>query len=183
MILARAVAAVAIVASLAASVDTQEPAYPLSQRGSVMQKVAFTEISVAYGRPTARGRVLFGKGGVVIYGRMWHPGADSATRISFSQDVEVEGRAVKAGEYSIWLIPRDSAAWTFILNRQAHTFHTRYPGERNDALRVEIMPERGAYMETLAYYFPVVSGDSTVMRIHWGETMLPVRITAAFTPR
>lgn len=183
MIRARTVAAISLLTSIAMSADAQEPPYPLSQRGSVTQKVAFTEIAVAYGRPTARGRVLFGKGGVVISGRMWHPGADSATRISFSQDVEVEGHAVKAGEYSIWLIPRDSATWTFILNRQAHTFHTHYPGERTDALRVEIMPERGAYMESLAYYFPVVSGDSTVMRIHWGEMMLPVRITAPFTPQ
>lgn len=34
--------------------------YPPSQRGTVTQNVAFTEISVSYGRPVARGRELFG---------------------------------------------------------------------------------------------------------------------------
>ncbi|MGH7713568.1 MAG: DUF2911 domain-containing protein, partial [Gemmatimonadaceae bacterium] len=100
---------------------------PFSQRASVAQTVAFTEIVLRYGRPVARGRVLFGDSAVVKWDRVWHPGADSATLVSFSHDVQVEGRDVKAGEYSLWLIPRQSAAWTFILSRAAHVFHTPYP--------------------------------------------------------
>jgi hypothetical protein len=171
-------AAITLLAALAACANAQGMRYPVSERGSVTQSIAFTEVVIIYGRPSARGRVLFGDTGVVKYGRIWHPGADSATRITFSKDVELEGHAVKAGEYSIWLIPRDGAAWTFILSRRAHVFHTQYPGESNDALRVDITPERGAYMETLAYYFPAVARDSATLRLHWGETFLPVRITA-----
>jgi hypothetical protein len=37
-------------------------------------------------------------------------------------------------------------------------------------------------MEVLAYYFPVVARDSTVMRIHWGETIVPVRIKVSRDP-
>ena len=48
--------------------------YPPSQRGTVTQNVAFTEISVAYGRPVARGRALFGA--LVPWDKIWHPGAD-----------------------------------------------------------------------------------------------------------
>ena len=33
--------------------------YPFSQRGTVSQMIAFTEITVAYGRPVARGRVHY----------------------------------------------------------------------------------------------------------------------------
>src|SRR5215212_10106483 len=71
--------------------------YPPSQRGSVTQMVAFTNISVAYGRPVARGRTLFGA--LVPWDNVWHPGADSATRISFNHDVIVEGHPLRAGEY------------------------------------------------------------------------------------
>src|ERR1043166_7200479 len=84
--------------------------YPFSQRGSVTQSVAFTTISVAYGRPVARGRVLFGQ--LVPWDSIWHPGADSATRISFDHDLLVEGHPLKAGEYSLWLIPRRQGKWT-----------------------------------------------------------------------
>jgi hypothetical protein len=182
-IVQRSVAVPALILALAAGAHAQGMRYPVSQRGTVGQTVAYTDISIAYGRPFARGRVLFGDSGVVKWDRIWHPGADSATRITFSRDVEIEGRAVKAGEYSIWLIPHAAAPWAFILSRGAHVFHTQYPGESNDALRVEIAPERGAYLETLTYYFPVVVRDSAVMRIHWGETFLPVRITAPFAPK
>lgn len=156
--------------------------YPFSQRGRVDQTVAFTDISVVYGRPVARGRVLFGDSALVKWDVVWHPGADSATRVTFSRDVKLEGHDVKAGEYTIWLIPRANKPWTFILNRAAHVFHIPYPGEATDALRVDVTPERGSHMETLAIYFPVVLRDEAVMRIHWGETMVPVRIKAPYRP-
>ena len=145
--------------------------------------MAFTDISVVYGRPVARGRVLFGDSALVKYGNIWHPGADSATRVSFTHDVLLEGKPVKAGEYSVWLIPRGSGAWTFILSRAAHVFHQPYPGEASDYLRLEVVPERGAHMETLAFYFPVVLRDEAVMRVHWGEMMLPLKVKAPWRPQ
>ena len=110
--------------------------YPASQRGRVDQTVAFTDISVVYGRPVARGRTLFGDSALAKWDVVWHPGADSATRVTFSRDVKLEGRDVKAGEYSVWLIPHANKPWTFILNRAAHVFHIPYPGEGSDVLRV-----------------------------------------------
>ena len=155
---------------------------PFSQRGSVSQTVGFTQIAVHYGRPVARGRVLFGDSAVVRWDRIWHPGADSATLISFDRDVQLEGRDVTAGEYTIWLLPRAAGNWTLILSRAAHVFHTPYPGEAQDALRLEIAPERGAHMETMAIYFPIVMRDEAVLRIHWGETIVPLKIKAPYRP-
>ena len=70
----------------------------------------------------------------------------------------------------------------FILNRASHVFHTPYPGDSLEALRLNVGVERGAHMETLAIYFPVVLRDEAVMRVHWGDQMLPVRIKAPFRP-
>jgi hypothetical protein len=175
--------AVSVLAVVAIPIVACAQGFPASQRGRVEQTVAFTDITVAYGRPVARGRLLFGDSGIVKWRNIWHPGADSATRVSFSRDVLVEGKEVKAGEYSVWLIPQPTGPWTLIFNRAAHVFHQPYPGETSDALRLEVSPERGAHMETLAFYFPVVLRDEAVMRIHWGETMLPVRIKAPFRPQ
>ena len=86
--------------------------YPFSQRGTVTQNVAFTEIAVTYGRPVARGRELFGA--LVPWDSVWHPGADSATRVTFNHDVLLEGKPLRAGEYTLWLIPREHAPWTVI---------------------------------------------------------------------
>ena len=163
-----------------AGTAAQAQGYPFSQRGSVAQHVAHTTIAAEYGRPVARGRVLFGQ--LVPWDSVWHPGADSATRITFDHPVRLEGHEVCAGEYSLWLIPRASAPWTVILSRAAHVFHKPYPGAAKDAYRFDVSPERGAHMESLAIYFPSVLRADAVLRIHWGETVLPIRVNAPYSP-
>ena len=157
---------------------------PFSQHGVVMQRVGYTNIEVVYNRPVARGRLLFGADSpaVVRYNRIWHPGADSATRISFDKDVVFEGKPLRRGTYTIWLIPRAEGSWTVILNSRAHVIHTPYPGEATDVLRVPVTPEKGNHMDALAYYFPVVARDSTVLRMQWGEVIVPMRIHVSRQP-
>lgn len=154
--------------------------YPFSQRGSVSQHVALTEIAIEYGRPIARGRALFGQ--LVPWDSVWHPGADSATRITIDHPVLLEGHEVKAGEYSLWLVPRANQPWTVILSRAAHVFHKPYPGAASDAYRFDVTPEKGAPMESLAIYFPSVVRAEAVLRIHWGETIVPIHVTAPYRP-
>jgi len=157
---------------------------PFSQHATVSQRVSHTDIDVTYNRPTARGRLLFGSdsAAVVKFGRIWHPGADSATRIRVDKDVVFEGKPLRQGEYSIWLMPQAEGPWTVILNSKARVIHTPYPGEATDVLRVPVMPEKGPHMDALAFYFPVVGRDSTVLRMHWGEVMIPMHISVSRQP-
>jgi hypothetical protein len=168
------------VALVAAAPSARAQGYPFSQRGTTIQHVAHTTITVEYGRPVARGRALFGQ--LVPWDSVWHPGADSATRIVFDHSVQLEGHEVKAGEYSLWLLPRADRPWTVILSRAAHTFHKPYPGPARDAYRFDVTPEQGAHMESLAIYFPSVVRANAVLRIHWGETIVPIRLQAPWSP-
>ena len=145
-----------------------------SQSGSVFQRVANTDIEVVYDRPVARGRELFG--GIVAYDEVWNPGANDATAISFSRDVTVNGQPLAAGSYSIWAIPRPDD-WTLIFSNAADVYHTPYPGEDQDALRLTITPQRGDHVETLVYYFAMVEEKDTELRLHWGETVVSMLIT------
>lgn len=170
--------ALLLIALAAAPAEAQ--GYPPSQRGSVTQNVALTRIEVRYGRPVARGRALFGQ--LVPWDSVWHPGADSATTVAFDHDVLVEGRALKAGVYSLWLIPHADQPWTIIFSRAAHVFHKPYPGAAEDALRVEVAPETASHVESMSIEFPMVLRDEAVMRIHWGTVAAPLRIKAPFKP-
>jgi len=148
---------------------------PASQHGSVTQRVGNTDIAVTYNRPVARGRRLFGD--LVRWGHIWHPGADSATTIAFSRAVTIAGHDVAAGRYTLWTIPEEPPKpWTLILSRGVDVWHTQYPGEALDALRISVAPEQGAHMEVLAFYFPIVAPDSTVLRLHWGTTIVRIAI-------
>lgn len=170
-------AAVGVVALLlSAPRPARGQAIPFSQHGTVSQRVGVTDILIEYNRPVARGRTLFDAAGVVRPGRIWHPGADSATRITFSRDVAVEGQPLRAGRYSLWLLTAEPSPWILIVSRAVEVFHSPYPGEEYDVLRVPVTPESGSHMDALAFYFPVVAPDSAVLRLHWGTTIVPIRL-------
>lgn len=144
-----------------------------SQAAAVSQRIANTEITITYSRPVARGRELFGA--LVPYDQIWNPGADQATAVAFTRDVQIDKQPLQAGKYSIWTIPRQET-WTLIFSRAADVYHTPYPGESQDALRVEARAEQGPHMETLCFYFPVVEGKDAVLRLHWGTVMVSLAI-------
>ena len=103
--------------------------------------------------------------------------------MTFNHDVLLEGKPLPAGEYGLWLIPRESAPWTLIVSRAAHVFHIPYPGEQLDAMRIDLTPEQVSSVESFTIYFPMVLRDDAVMRLHWGTTASPIRIKAPFRPR
>jgi len=135
-----------------------------------------TEISIHYFRPVLRGRTPFPN--IVSWGRTWTPGADSATRIETSGPIEVEGKELPAGKYSIWIIPQEKDAWAVIFNRAADVFHLSHD-ESQDALRVDARATTGAQsVETLELSFPLVDADSALMELRWGTFVLPLRLRA-----
>jgi hypothetical protein len=144
-----------------------------SQAAAVSQRIANTEITITYSRPVARGRALFGA--LVPYDRVWNPGADQATAVTFTRAVHINEQPLQAGKYSLWTIPRQEN-WTVIFSRAGDVYHTPYPGENQDALRLDVRPEEGPHMEALAFYFPVVEGKDAVLRLHWGTVMVPLAI-------
>ncbi len=154
--------------------------YPFSQRGTVSQNVAFTTIAIEYGRPTARGRTLFGA--LVPWDSVWHPGADAATEITISRNVLLEGQEVKAGRYTAWLVPRASGTWTFILNRSVGISHTPYPGRNTDVLRVDVRADSASHLETLTYMFPAVLREDATLRLQWGTRGINLAIKAPERP-
>jgi hypothetical protein len=154
---------------------TAAQAPPLSQHATVSQTINTTTVTITYDRPTARNRKLFAEDGIVLPGALWTPGANRATIIEFSKDVRVEEKPIPAGKYSVWAIT-EPTQWTLILNRIWDSHHSIYPGEADDALRVRIPTIRGEHMEALAFYFPAVGPYEAQLRVHWGNTVLPVRI-------
>src|SRR5688572_8867270 len=169
---------VAIIAPFAAllltsSLCAQETPRPRrSQQASVMQALGPTRVEVRYSRPVARGRELFGA--LVPWGRPWTPGADTATSITFNNPVRVNGQPLAAGSYSIWMIPGDTR-WTIIFSSAHPVFHLPYP-TGSDVLRVESTARPGPHMELLTFYFPDVDGLAGELVMHWGTTVVPLRI-------
>lgn len=148
----------------------------LSEQATVKQVINGTTITLEYYRPVARGRdSLFGK--VVHWNETWTPGANWATTIETDRDIRLNGSVVPKGKYSIWMITARDSAWTFFLNKKPRLFHTRRPKDNtDDVTRFKVTPQAGPPMEALMWYFPTVQRDSSVLRMHWGTTMVDIRV-------
>lgn len=88
-----------------------------SPRQKVEQQFSMTKITVDYGRPGVKGRTVFGD--LVPYGKIWRAGANSATKITFEQNVNFGGKEVKAGSYALFIIPSENQ-WKVYLNKDAN---------------------------------------------------------------
>jgi hypothetical protein len=109
----------------------------------ISKTVSGAEIGLFYSSPFKKDRVIFG--GLVPYNAVWRTGANEATTFSTSKDLMVEGKLLKAGEYSLWTIPTEGA-WTFILNSEipdwgANFDQTAKHDPTYDVLRVDVAPE------------------------------------------
>ena len=83
-----------------AQVQTPAPS-PFSK---IEQKVGLTDVTIEYSRPGVKGRVIFGD--LVPFGKVWRTGANANTKITFSNDVTVDGQTLKAGTYAIYTKPQ-----------------------------------------------------------------------------
>lgn len=112
---------------LVASAQIRTPA--ASPTATLTQQVGLTDVKITYSRPSTRGRIIFG--GLVPYGEIWRTGANSATKISFSDAVTIEGNKVPAGEYALYTIP-EKEQWTIILHKNTGYWGTGGPNYNKD---------------------------------------------------
>src|ERR1700704_4022929 len=87
-----------------------------SQRATVSQRVALTDITIAYHRPLAGGRKIWG--GLAPYGQVWRAGANENTTIEFSDPVTIEGKALAKGIYGLHMIPAENE-WTIAFSKNS----------------------------------------------------------------
>src|SRR6476469_1462241 len=101
-LLALGIACFAALSLPAQSLKTPQP----SPGQSVKQDFGISTVELNYSRPGMKGRKIFGD--LVPWGKVWRTGANSATRIKFSDDVMIGGQALKAGEYAIYTVPNEN---------------------------------------------------------------------------
>ena len=70
---------------------------------TIKQDFGIGSIELTYSRPSAKGRKVFGD--VVPDGKLWRTGANAATRISFSEPVEIGGKKLDSGTYVLYTVP------------------------------------------------------------------------------
>ena len=147
----------------------------ISPKATVKQTVGFTEVTIEYSRPGVKGRTIWG--GLVPYNAVWRAGANEATKITFTTDVKINGKKLKARSYSFFAIPTGKK-WTLIFNKVADQWGAFEYNDTEDALRIEVTPEteNECWQEWLAYTFTKTSDNTAVVHLEWEKLKVPFTI-------
>ena len=140
------------------------------------QRVGLTDITITYSRPGVKDRVIFGD--LVPYDKLWRTGANMATRIKFSDDVKIEGKELKAGEYSLFSIP-GKEEWTLIFNTVVNQSGKGRYDESKDALRVKVKSMKlpgEIKVETLTIDLNNLRNDWAYLELLWEQTVVAAKI-------
>lgn len=132
-----------------------------------------TYIKVVYGQPFKKGRVIFG--GLEKFGKIWRTGANEATEITFTRDVRLGGKVLKAGTYALFSIPNPDR-WTIILNSELGQWGAYAYKPERDVLRFDVTPQKNTQVyEAMTFKFEETSAGAD-LTLFWDDVKVPIPI-------
>lgn len=134
--------------------------------------VGLTTVNLEYYRPGKKGRTIYGD--LVAYDQLWRTGANKNSMITFSDDVLIGDKDVKAGTYAVFAKPGKSS-WDVYF--YSDTDNWGIPEEWNEgkvAAHVKVTPQQVSVVETFTLSISDVTNDSGVLEIIWDNLRVPV---------
>ena len=72
-------------------------------------------ITITYGRPYAKGRVIWGT--LVPWNQPWRMGSDEATLLIVQKPIEIGGTNLPAGAYTLYMMPSESGTSQLVISK------------------------------------------------------------------
>lgn len=141
----------------------------------ISQDVSTSKIDISYSRPSLRGRKIFGD--IVPYGTVWRTGANSATKVTFGEDVIIGGTSIKAGSYSLYTIPGEQE-WEIILNKNTGNWGANGYDTKDDVARAKVRPTLlPTSVETFTISIGTIGFSSCTIDLAWERTHVSIPVT------
>ncbi|MDQ3049678.1 MAG: DUF2911 domain-containing protein [Bacteroidota bacterium] len=134
-----------------------------SPSATITQTVGLTDITIEYSSPGVKGRKVFGE--LVPYNAIWRTGANSATKITFSRDVTVEGNKVPKGKYALLSIPKENG-FTFMLSKDVDASADSYKQE-DELVRFEGKTTPIESRERMVFIFSNFTDSQATINLEW----------------
>ncbi|TAE75671.1 MAG: DUF2911 domain-containing protein [Bacteroidetes bacterium] len=145
-----------------------------SPSSKISQKIGLAEVSVAYSRPSAKNRVIFGD--IVPFGKIWRTGANSPTKIKFDEEVIFEGNKVPAGEYSLMSFP-DKDQWTIVINKDTKGNGAFTYQESDDVAKFTVKSVKlTQHVESFSISFSDLGFNSATLELAWEKTSVRIKL-------
>lgn len=149
---------------------------------ALTQAFALGEIKIEYSRPSVKGRVVFGD--LVPYGKMWRTGANAATKITLSDDVNMGGIDVKAGTYALYTIPAQSEWDVMLYSDLTLGGNTADYDASKETARFKIKPTAMAdKTETFTIAINNLTNTSCSIDMMWDKTRISIPVRTEIDSR
>jgi hypothetical protein len=143
---------------------------------TVKQEFGLGSVELSYSRPNMKGRKIFGD--LVPFNAVRRTGANSATTLTFSDEVMIGGKKVAPGKYGLLTIP-GASKWTIIISKQTNVTSPAAYKEDQDVVRISADAlETPFNTETFTVLFTDVKANSMNAIILWDKTAVVLPITA-----
>lgn len=143
---------------------------------TVKQNFGLGSIELSYSRPAKKDRKIMGD--LVPFGKVWRTGANAATTLTFSDDVTIGGKEVKAGKYGLLTIP-NAGKWTIIISTDVNVNQPSMYKEENDVVRVQADVVTTPFaVENFTIGFANITGSSCNVELMWENTYVQFPIAA-----
>lgn len=141
---------------------------------TIKQDFGIGSIELTYSRPGTKGRKVFGD--LVPTGKLWRTGANAATKIVFSDAIEIGGKKVDSGTYVLYTIPNDEN-WEIILNKGLSNWGIDGYKESEDVVRFKVdAVKTKTAVETLTMQFTDIKATSCKLEISWEKKAVIIPI-------
>lgn len=138
---------------------------PSSPLFEIKGTVGFAEVKVVYSGPSARGRKVAGN--LIPYNEVWRTGANASTKISFTDEVKIDGHPVAAGTYALYTLFTEEKA-TIILSKDLSLWGSIGYDQKNDVLRFDVpVKHTSSHYETFTFSFSDVTTQSANLNLKW----------------
>lgn len=166
----------AVFAGLFFSLNAQQLKTPQpSPIQTIKQDFGLGTIELSYSRPSMKGRKVFGD--LVPFNAVWRTGANSATTVTFSDEVTIGGTKVAAGKYGLLSIP-SANEWTIIITKQLDVTSPAAYKQESDVVRVMAKPmQLPMTIETFTANFGNITNNSCELHLFWEQTLVSLPIT------
>jgi hypothetical protein len=163
-----------------------------NQKSSVTQWIGLASVTITYNSPDVHGPngedrtghiwgelVPFGftdPGYGTSHSAPWRAGANENTTMTFSHDVTIDGKKVKAGTYGVFIVVEKDTPWTWILSTDSDKWGHYHYNPANDVIRVSATPKEAPFTEWLTFNFDDRKASSAVAYFQWEKKRLDLKI-------
>jgi len=148
---------------------------PPSSTQTIKQDFGMGSIELIYSRPGAKGRRVFGD--LVPYGKLWRTGANTATKLIFTDPVEMGGKKIDTGTYVLYTIPSEES-WEIIINKGVKNWGADGYKESEDVVSFTVPVIRSSTnVETFTMQFANIKPESCELQLMWEKRVVSIPIT------